>query len=209
MLQPINKMQRRTHLKVLFRDKLKSYSFVVALGLLAGLTVVFFIEVPDNGFWSFYYWSSSTFGFWMFSASLIVLFSENRKCAAINAGIYIFLMFLITTVHQSFRLYRSGAMQPESLSQLIPNHIGGWLLYSFPPAFVCAVLGIILWSGRKNTIWGKLLRTMPAVFLFAETSILFYSVFVYHTRFFSALSDLVCFLAYSVIFFKQAGIDRQ
>lgn len=50
---------------------------------------------------------------------------------------------------------------------------------------------------------------MPAVFLFAETGILFYSVFVYHTRFFSALSDLVCFLAYSVIFFKQAGIDRQ
>lgn len=202
-------MQRRTHLKVLFRDKLKSYFFVVALGLLAGFSVVFFIEVPDNSFWSFYYWSSSTFGFWMFSASLIVLFSENRKCAAINAGIYIFLMFLITTVHQSFRLYRSGAMQQESLSQLIPNHIGGWLLYSVPPAFVCAVLGIILWSGRKNTIWGKLLRTMPAVFLFAETGILFYSVFVYHTRFFSALSDLVCFLAYSVIFFKQAGISRQ
>lgn len=63
-------------MKVLFRDKLKSYSFVVALGLLAGLTVVFFIEVPDNGFWSFYYWSSSTFGFWMFSTSLIVLFVD-------------------------------------------------------------------------------------------------------------------------------------
>lgn len=188
-------------MKVLFRDKLKSYFSMAVLGLLAGFSVVFFIEVPDNGFWSFYYWSSSTFGFWMFSASLIVLFSENRKCAAINAGIYIFLMFLITTVHQSFRLYRSGAMQQESLSQLIPNHIGGWLLYSVPPAFVCAVLGIILWSGRKNTIWGKLLRTMPAVFLFAETAVLFYTVFVYHTRFFSALSDLVCFLAYSVIFF--------
>lgn len=190
-------------MKVLFRDKLKSYFSMAVLGLLAGFSVVFFIEVPDNSFWSFYYWSSSTFGFWMFSTSLIVLFSENRKCAAINAGIYIFLMFLITTVHQSFRLYRSGAMQPESLSQLLPNHIGGWLLYSVPPAFVCAVLGIILWSGRKNTIWGKLLRTMPAVFLFAETGILFYSVFVYHTRFFSALSDLVCFLAYSVIFLNR------
>ena len=167
-------------MKVLFRDKLKSYFFVVALGLLAGFSVVFFIEVPDNSFWSFYYWSSSTFGFWMFSASLIVLFSENRKCAAINAGIYIFLMFLITTVHQSFRLYRSGAMQQESLSQLIPNHIGGWLLYSVPP-----------------------------VFMNAQTAILFNSAVAYHTRFFSALSDLVCFLAYSVIFFKQAGIDRQ
>ena len=160
-------------MKALFRHNLKSYALVTALGLLAGFSVVFFIELPDNSFLSFYYWSSSTFGFWVFSTSLIVLFSESRKCAAINAGIYIFLMFLITTVHQSFRLYRSGATQFRSLSELMLNHIGGWLLYSVPPALVCAALGIILWYGRKNTIWGKLLCAMPAVFLFAETVILF------------------------------------
>lgn len=196
-------------MKALFRDKLKSYVLVTGLGLLAGLSVVFFIELPDDSFWSFYYWSSSTFGFWMFSTSLIVLFSENRKCAAINAGIYIFLMFLITTVHQSLQLYRSGATQLQSLSELMLNHIGGWLLYSVPPALVCAALGIILWSGRKNTIWGKLLRAMPAVFLLAEMSILFYSVVARHTRFFSALSDLGCLLAYIIIFSKQIGNDKQ
>lgn len=196
-------------MKALFRDKLKSYVLVTGLGLLAGLSVVFFIELPDDSFWSFYYWSSSTFGFWMFSTSLIVLFSENRKCAAINAGIYIFLMFLITTVHQSLQLYRSGATQLQSLSELMLNHIGGWLLYSVPPALVCAALGIVLWSGRKNTIWGKLLRAMPAVFLFAEMSILFYSVFARHTRLFSALSDLGCLLAYIIIISKQIGNDKQ
>ena len=194
-------------MKVLFRDKLKSYFFVVALGLLAGLTVVFFIEVPDNGFWSFYYWSSSTFGFWMFSTSLIVLFSENRKCAAINAGIYIFLMFLITTVHQSFRLYRSGAMQPEPLSQLIPNHIGGWLLYSFPPAFVCAVLGIILWSGRKNTIWGKLLRTMPAVF-FCGNGHSFLQCFCLSHKIFFGLKRS-CLLSCVFGYFFKTGRNQQ
>ena len=31
---------------------------MAVLGLLAGFSVVFFIEVPDNSFWSFYYWSS-------------------------------------------------------------------------------------------------------------------------------------------------------
>lgn len=196
-------------MKALFRDKLKSYVLVTGLGLLAGLSVVFFIELPDDSFWSFYYWSSSTFGFWMFSTSLIVLFSENRKCAAINAGIYIFLMFLITTVHQSLQLYRSGATQLQSLSELMLNHIGGWLLYSVPPALVCAALGIVLWSGRKNTIWGKLLRAMPAVFLFAEMSILFYSVVARHTRLFSALSDLGCLLAYIIIISKQIGNDKQ
>ena len=189
-------------MKALFRETLKSYVLVAAFGLLAGLSVVFFIELPDDRFWSFYYWSSSTFGFWMFSTSLIVLFSESRKCAAIHAGIYIFLMFLMTTVHQSLRLYRSGAAQLPSLSGLIRSHIGGWLLYSVPPALVCAILGMILWSGRKNTIWGKLLRTMPAVFLFAEMSVLFYSVFARRTRLFPALSDLGCFLAYITILFR-------
>ena len=174
-------MQRRTHLKVLFRDKLKSYFFVVALGLLAGFSVVFFIEVPDNGFWSFYYWSSSTFGFWMFSASLIVLFSENRKCAAINVGIYIFLMFFVTTIHQSFRLYRSGAMQQESLSQLIPNHIGGWLLYSVPPAFVCAVLGIIHGPAEK-TRYGENCSVQCRRYFCLRKRAFFFTVFLFITQ---------------------------
>ena len=126
-------------MKFFFKDELKSYLFVIALGVLAGVSVVLFIELPDNNLLSFYYWSSSTFGFWMFSTSLIVLFSENRKCAAINAGTYIFLMFLITTAHQSYYIYRSGAMQFNSLYKLVANHIGGWLLYSIPPALVCAL----------------------------------------------------------------------
>ena len=120
-------------MKALFRHNLKSYALVTALGLLAGFSVVLFIELPDNSFLSFYYWSSSTFGFWVFSTSLIVLFSESRKCAAINAGIYIFLMFLITTVHQSFRLYRSGATQFRSLSELMLNHIGAGCYTAFRP----------------------------------------------------------------------------
>ena len=114
-------------MKVFFRDKLKSYCLVIALGILAGLSVVLFIELPDNSLWSFYYWSSSTFGFWMFSTSLIVLFSENRKCAAFNAGIYIFLMFFITPAHQSLQIYQSGVTQFNSLSELAVNHIGGWV----------------------------------------------------------------------------------
>ncbi len=50
-------------MKALFRHNLKSYALMTALGLLAGFSVVLFIELPDNSFLSFYYWSSSTFGF--------------------------------------------------------------------------------------------------------------------------------------------------
>ena len=136
-------------MKALFRHNLKSYALVTALGLLAGFSVVLFIELPDNSFLSFYYWSSSTFGFWVFSTSLIVLFSEIRKCAAINAGIYIFLMFLITTVHQSFRLYRSGATQFRSLSELMLNHIGGCLRLSHGGRLAVPCLSITISSSTR------------------------------------------------------------
>lgn len=189
-------------MKSLFKDNIKFYLLVVALGVLAGLIVVLFCELPDNSLWAFYYWSANTFGFWMFSTSLIVLFSEKRKCAAINAGIYIFLMFFITTMYMSFRSYWDGKTQFNTLLEVSLSHTYGWLLYSIPPALVCAALGLILWSGRRNTFWGKTLQILPAVFILIETVVLFYNVFTYQTRLFSALSNSVCLAAYIVIYFS-------
>lgn len=189
-------------MKSLFRDNAKSYLLVAALGVLAGTVVVIICELPDNSLWSFYYWSANTFGFWMFSTSLIVLFSEKRKSAAINAGTYIFLMFFITTVYKSFRLYWNGNTPFNTLFEVSLSSAYGWLLYSIPPALVCAVLGLILWSGRRSTFWGKTLQIMPAVFILIETFVLFYNVFAYQTRLFSALTDLICLAAYIVIYFS-------
>ena len=58
---------------------------------------------------------------------------------------------------------------------------------------------------ESNAAWGKALRLMPAVFLLAETVILFYSVFARQTRLFSALSDLACFLTSLMILSKQTA----
>ncbi len=196
-------------MRFIFKDKLKSYMLVTALGVLAGLAVIVFIELPDNSLWSFYYWSSSTFGFWMFSTSLLVLYSENRKCASVNAGIYIFLMFFITTAHQSFRLYQSGAAHFKSLTELAINSLPGWLLYSIPPALICAMLGIVMWYGRNDTTWGKILRLMPAAFLLTETIMLFYVVFTSGTRLFSALTDLACLIAYLIFLSHQTNHPQQ
>ena len=118
-------------MKSFFKNKTKSYLLVVALGVLTGFAAVLFCKLPDNSLWAFYYWSSNTFGFWMFSTSLIVLFSEDRTCAAINAGIYIFLMFLITTVYKSFQLYWAGNTPFNSSLEVLANHIGGWLYIAF------------------------------------------------------------------------------
>lgn len=194
-------------MKPLFKDNIRSYLLIFMCGILAGFAVVLLCELPNNDLWDFYYWSSSTFGFWMFSTSLIVLFSEKRKCAAINAGIYIFLMFLITTVYKSFCLYWDGNTPFHSLLDLSVNSVYGWLIYSIPAALLCAALALVLWSGRKNTFWGKTLKVLPAVFILIETVILLYSVFAYQTKLFSALTNLICLVVYIGVM-KKATITQ-
>lgn len=189
-------------MKPIFKDNLKSYAAIVIFGVIAGLLVVLFCELPNYDLWSFYYWSSDTYGFWMFSTALIVLCSEKRKNAAVNAAIYIFLMFLITTVYISFRMYWNGSARFESLADLSIHHMRGWLLYSIPPAILCGVLGAVLWSGRENHICGKILRILPAVFILSETLLLFYHVFTEHVKLFSAMTDLICLMAYCLILKK-------
>ena len=189
-------------MKVIFKDNIKSYLLIFLLSIIAGLSVVFFCEFPNNDLWAFSYWSSETFGFWMFSTSLIVLLSEKRKTATINSTIYIFVMFLITTIYKSFRLYLNGYTPFHSLIDLSLNSMYGWLLYSVPPSIICGILGAILWSGRKNNIYSKILCVLPVVFIFVESIILFYSLFINHTKLFSAITDLIWFILY-VIFLKK------
>ena len=189
-------------MKIIFRDNIKSYLMLFLLSIMAGLSVVFFCEFPDNELWAFSYWSSKTFGFWMFSTSLIVLLSEKRKTATINSTIYIFVMFLITTIYKSFHLYFNEYTPFNSLIDLSLNSLYGWLLYSIFPAIICGILGAILWCGRKNNIYGKILCVLPVIFIFFETILLFYSVFINHTKLFSAITDLICFILY-IIFLKK------
>lgn len=189
-------------MKIVFRDRLASYLTIFVLGIIAGLLVVLFCELPDHDLWSFYYWSSKTYGFWMFSTSLIVLCSEKRKSAVVNTATYIFLTFLITTVYMSFRVYRNGYTPFESLADLSIHHMSGWLLYSAPPAVLCGVLGAVLWSGRENHIYGKILCILPALFILCETILLFYHVFTEHTKLFSAVTDLICLIVYITILKK-------
>lgn len=183
-------------MKTMFRDDWKSHLLVAGLGILAGFVVILFLEVPDTPLFSFYYWSASTFGFWMFSTSLLVLLSETRKSAAIHAGTYIFLMFLVTTIHQTVAVYREAEIPFGSPLEVAADHLYGWLAYSIPAGLICAFLGAVLWSGRLDTAWGKVLRIAPALFLVVETAYLWYCVFTTQTWLFSACTDLICLAAY-------------
>lgn len=195
-------------MKTIFKDDWKSHLLVVGFGILAGLVVILFLEVPDTPLFSFYYWAASTFGFWMFSTSLLVLLSETRKSATIHAGTYIFLMFLITTIHQTVAVYREAEIPFGSPLEVAADHLYGWLAYSIPAGLFCALLGAVLWSGRSDTMWGKVLRIAPALFQVVETAYLWYCVFTTQTRLFSAGTDLICLAAYC-LFLRCVGGKRK
>jgi len=189
-------------MKVVFKDNIKSYLLVFLLSVLAGLSVVLCLTLPNNNLWSFSYWSSSTYGFWMFTTSLIVLLSEKRKTAIINASIYVFMIFLITTIYQSIKMYFYSYTPFDSLMEIPINSINGWLLYSIIPAVICGVLGAILYSGREDKIYGKILCIMPAIFILIETIILFISVFTKQMKLFSSITDLISLILYIIFLIR-------
>lgn len=183
----------------LFKDNLKSYLIILILGILAGILVIFFSSFPSDDLWAFSYFSSETLSFWIFSTSIIVLFSEKRKTGVINAIIYILIMFLMTAIHKSFRTYLYGYTPYNSLLELSLNSLKDWLGYSVIPALLCGSLAFVLWNGRKENIAGKILKLLPIAFILLETISLFYTVFVNHTKLFPAIIDLVCLILYIIV----------
>lgn len=182
---------------------------IAALGIAAGIVVAVFLWLPDDPLWNLSYFSADTYGFWMFTTALIVLFSAKRTIAAVNAGVYVFFLFLITTVFQSLRLFHTGSHTPfADVGEMAAGSMAGWLWYSIAPAIACAALGAILWGARKDTRLGKLLLFAPLAFLTIETGYLLFCVFVHQTKLFSALTDMACIGGYCLIIRRFLSAKR-
>lgn len=187
------------HCRTLLRGCPVHFLLTAAAGIIGGLLVAFFFEFPSDGLWAVAYWSSSVYGFWIFTTSLIVLWSSKRYVACIGSGLYIFFMFLVTTVYMSLRLFYRGGTPYETLFDMALHSLPGWLWYSIPPALFGAGLAAVLWGGRKAGTVGAVLRWMPLAFLCLETGWLFFYVFTQSTRLFPALTDLLCTAGYFVL----------
>jgi len=139
----------------------------------------------------------------MFSTSLIVLFSEKKLTAGINAGLYVFLTFAITGIYKYYRAYSRGHSGVDSVLSEIPQI----LLYSIIPAIVCGILGFILWNGRRNTWIGKILLLTPLVAIIIEMTLMIVLVINHQTMVFQVLLDSVCATIYFLIF-KKAVFNK-
>lgn len=194
--------------RALLRECPLHYLLTAVFGILGGLLVAFFSEFPSDGLWAAAHWSTSVYGFWIFTTSLLVLWSNKRYVACIGSGLYIFFMFLVTTVYMSLRLFYRGGTPYETLFDMTLHSISGWLWYSTPPALLCAGLAAVLWGGRKAGTIGAVLRWLPFAFLCLETGWLFFYVFAHSTRLFPALTDLLCTAGYFVLILLPIFMKR-
>lgn len=185
--------------RALLRGCPAHFLLTAVAGILGGFLVAFILEFPSVGLWAAAYWSTSVYGFWIFTTSLLVLWSEKRYVACIGSGLYIFFMFLVTTVYMSLRLFYRGGTPYETLFDMTLHSFSGWLWYSTPPALLCAGLAAVLWGGRKAGTIGAVLRWLPFAFLCLETGCLLFYVFTQSTRLFPALTDLLCTAGYFVL----------
>ena len=194
--------------RALLRECPVHFLLTAAAGIIGGLLVAFFFEFPSDGLWAAAYWSTSVCGFWIFTISLLVLWSEKRHVACIGSGPYILFMFLVTTVYMSLRLFYRGGTPYETLFDMTLHSFSGWLWYSTPPALLCVGLAAVLWGGRKAGTIGAVLRWLPLAFLCLETGCLFFYVFTQSTRLFPALTDLLCTAGYFVLILLPIWMKR-
>lgn len=194
--------------RALLRGRPLHYLLTAVFGILGGLLIVFIFEFPSDGLWAAAYWSTSVCGFWIFTISLLVLWSEKRHVACIGSGLYILFMFLVTTVYMSLRLFYRGGTPYETLFDMALHSLPGWLWYSISPALFGAGLAAVLWGGRKAGTVGTVLRCLPFVFLCLETGWLFFYIFTQSTRLFPALTDLLCTAGYFVLILLPIWMKR-
>lgn len=194
--------------RALLRECPVHFLLTAAAGIIGGLLVAFFFEFPSDGLWAAAYWSTSVCGFWIFTISLLVLWSEKRHVACIGSGLYILFMFLVTTVYMSLRLFYRGGTPYETLFDMALHSLPGWLWYSISPALFGAGLAAVLWGGRKAGTVGTVLRCLPFVFLCLETGWLFFYIFTQSTRLFPALTDLLCTAGYFVLILLPIWMKR-
>lgn len=84
--------------RIVFKDNPKSYLAAALLGIAAGLLVAFFARLSGDDLWGLSLFSSRTIGFWLFTCSLIAMFSSKHYAAGINVFLYVYLMFYITGI---------------------------------------------------------------------------------------------------------------
>ena len=193
--------------KALFHNRARSFLLIALFGIIGGALVGFFEQYPHDNLWAFALFGSMTFGFWMCTTSLIVLFSEKFYTAGINAFLYVAFMFYVTGIFKHLVLVSKGFQEWTDFWHSFADF--RQYAYAILPGAVCFALGMVLWFGRKKNVIFVILRFLPALFILGEAIILWSRVISQGTGLFMAIIDTVCCILYLIIILKSSIWEKE
>lgn len=201
-------------MKILFKDKWKSYLLILFFGILMGVMSGLTARLSDDGLWAFGNIGTGTLGIWMFILSIIVLGSENRKTAVINTIIFIYSLFFVTAIFRlsdSYLISYATREAPCTLFEYLTNWdaINWYFGYASEIETLLAVIvSPILYFGRKNNWFGKIMRILPLCYLLLEFVSYFCRVILEHNQLFTTIVNFVLIIAY-FFFIKDSFKKRE
>ncbi len=98
----------------------------------------------------------------------------------------------MTDLHKTARLFQAG----YAFSDGLPVRILSTLLYGAVPAVICGILGVILWRGRGNQWYSKVLLFLPLLCIVLEAVKMAFTVFLEGRMLFQLLLDTACAALY-------------
>ncbi|WP_342429995.1 hypothetical protein [Neobacillus sp. FSL H8-0543] len=176
---------------------IKSSSFLIGLGLLAGIITRLTDFFPYDDLWSF---SSiaTLFGFWMLTVTLVIYVSSSNKNAAINVFLYLFGM----NFSFYFLKYILGFFVPRFYDEGFQWNL--FILYNIL-ALVCSAIAYVLYFWNKDNKLSSFLYALPVSGLVAET--IGISIYLYnnHTFLFQLIFDFLSLIVLGCWFYKKAN----
>ncbi len=184
--------------KIKLHDTKKSYMKVIIFGLIIGIVTELVNLLPNNdglGLSSI----AGTFGFWIFTTTLVIYLSCSNKNAMMNTFLYLASMCC------SFYLLQGGIkfFTPNvTVDGLIEwSHLFFWIMISI----VCGIVAYILYYWNQNNLFSNILYALPVAGMLIDTVNNCLKFYYSHTQFFGVILDVIFLMIMFCLFLKKSN----
>ncbi len=184
--------------KIKLHDTKKSYMKVIIFGLIIGIVTESVNLLPNNdglGLSSI----AGTFGFWIFTTTLVIHLSCSNKNAMMNTFLYLASMCC------SFYLLQGGIkfFTPNvTVDGLIEwSHLFFWIMISI----VCGIVAYILYYWNQNNLFSNILYALPVAGMLIDTVNNCLKFYYSYTQFFGVILDVIFLMIMFCLFLKKSN----
>ena len=188
----------------IFKNNARSYCMTALLGIGSGILIVLLsaVTTADCGM---PYISTSTFAAWFFACALIALFSETNWLAGVHTALYALCLYLTPCIIDFISDMRDGF----GLDAFFSNERTWCLISGLFIAILCYPLAFLLCYGRKQNLFGVLLRFLPAAFMAVDEASCIRIVFTMHRHVLTTVMEGLCLIAFVAVLLLTMLLERK